>query len=239
MSLPQVIAIDGPAAAGKSTVGAMLAERLGYVYFDTGVMYRAVTLVALRRGIPIDDEEAVTRLAERLQIEVTRPTVRDGRQYTVYADGKDVTWDLRLPEVDKNVSPVSAYPGVRQALLEQQRRIGRRGRVVMVGRDIGTVVLPNADLKIYLDAQVDERARRRYIEVVRRRGDDPPKAVEQEAEYKAIREAMVRRDRIDSGRVVAPLRPAEDAVIVDTTDLSIEEVVAQVLKYVQNGSERG
>ncbi len=240
MPLPQVIAIDGPAAAGKSTVGAMLAERLGYVYFDTGVMYRAVTLAALRRGIPIEDEEAVTRLAERLHIEVTRPTVRDGRQYTVYADGEDVTWDLRLPEVDKNVSPVSAYPGVRRALLDQQRRIGQRGGVVMVGRDIGTVVLPEADLKIYLDAKVDERARRRYLEVVQRRGGDPPERMEEDAEYRSIREAMVRRDRIDSGRAVAPLRPAEDAVIVDTTDLGIEEVVSRVMKHVcrQDGNER-
>ena len=140
------IAIDGPAASGKSTVGGLLAERLSYLYFDTGVMYRAVTWVALKKDIPISDERAITQLAERIEIRVTQPTVEDGRQYTVYTDGEDATWDIRLPDVDANVSPVSAYPGVRQALLEQQRRIAESGDVVMLGRDIGTVILPDADL---------------------------------------------------------------------------------------------
>ena len=156
------IAMDGPAASGKSTVGALVAEALGYVYFDTGVMYRAVTWAALQRGIPIADEAAVTRLSEMLPIEIVKPTVDDGRQYTVYAGGEDVTWDLRRPETNRNVSPVSAYAGVRRALVAQQRRIGRQGAIVMVGRDIGTVVLPEAELKVYLDAEVAERSRRRY-----------------------------------------------------------------------------
>jgi cytidylate kinase len=219
-----MIAIDGPAAAGKSTVGELLAAELNYVYFDTGVMYRAVTWAALQRNVPIEDEAAVGRLAEEVRIDVQQPTVQDGRQYTVCVDGEDVTWDLRRPEVDFGVSPVSAYPAVRAALTAQQRRIGLRGKVVMVGRDIGTVVLPEAPLKIYLDASVEARARRRYLEN-RQRG--------QKTRYADILRAMRRRDQIDSQRQAAPLRPAADAVIIDTTDLQVAQVMVQVRELLQ------
>lgn len=225
MSKPSTIAIDGPAAAGKSTIGELLAQRLGYLYLDTGAMYRAVTWIALQQGMDIADEEAITALAESVEINITRPTVDDGRQYTVYANGQDVTWKIRRPEVDANVSPVSAYPGVRQALTEQQRRIGRRGRIVMMGRDIGTVVLPNADLKIYLEATVEERAHRRHREILER-GED--------ADYGGVLASMRRRDEIDSRREAAPLRPADDAIIIDTTDLSIAEVLAKVEELVRS-----
>ncbi|MGD2040070.1 MAG: (d)CMP kinase [Anaerolineae bacterium] len=224
MTKPSTIAIDGPAASGKSTIGGLLAERLGYVYLDTGVMYRAVTWAALQRGVTIDDEPAVTALAEALQIDVIRPSVDDGRQYTVLADGIDITWEIRSPAVDHGVSPVSAYPGVRAALTEQQRRLGLKGQIVMVGRDIGTVVLPAADLKIYLDATAKERANRRYREILAR-GDS--------AEFEAVLAGLRRRDEIDSGRVVAPLQAAADAVVLDTTHLSIEQVLEQVLALVQ------
>ena len=220
MTQPSTIAIDGPAASGKSTIGGLLAERLGYLYFDTGVMYRAVTWAAIAAGIAIEDESAVTALAERLRIDVVRPAVDDGRQYTVLADGQDVTWKIREPEVNLGVSPVSAYPGVRAALTAQQRRIGRGGRIVMVGRDIGTVVLPDADLKVYLDATVDERAGRRYREELARGGA---------VEFDAVLASVRRRDEIDSGRALAPLRAAEDAVVVDTTALDVD----QVLEWVQ------
>jgi len=219
------IAIDGTVASGKSTIGKLLAERLGYTYLDTGAMYRAVTWIALQQGINIADEEVITALAESMVINITRPTVDDGRQYTVYANGEDVTWEIRRPEVDANVSPVSAYPGVRQALTEQQRRMGRQGRIVMVGRDIGTVVLPEADLKIYLDATVEERARRRHREILERG---------EEADYKEVLASMRRRDKIDSQREAAPLRPADDAVIIDTTELSIAEVLAEVEELVKS-----
>jgi len=219
-----MIAIDGPAAAGKSTVGELLATELNYLYFDTGVMYRAVTWATLERNISIADEAAVSRLAQEVRIDVLQPTAQDGRQYTVYVDGQDVTWDLRRPEVDYGVSPVSAYPGVRAALTAQQRRIGLRGKVVMVGRDIGTVVLPEASLKIYLDATVEARARRRYLEN-RQRG--------QNARYADILRAMRRRDQIDSQRDAAPLRPAADAVIIDTTDLQVAQVMVQVHELLQ------
>lgn len=219
MPVPNIIAIDGPAASGKSTLGKRLADALGYLFFDTGVMYRAVTWAALQRGIPIEDEAGVTRLAETAQIDVRPPSREDGRACDVLVDGVDCTWETRRPEVDANVSPVSAYAGVRRALAAQQRRIGLRGRVVMVGRDIGTVVLPEADLKIYLDASPEERARRRYLEILRRGG---------QADYAEILAGVRRRDQIDSTRAVAPLRPAEDAVILDSDRLDADEVFARV-----------
>jgi cytidylate kinase len=213
---PTSIAIDGPAAAGKSTVGCELAKRLGYLYLDTGVMYRAVTWAALHQGLNIFDEAQVTQLAQRLRIDVVPPTVADGRQYTVFADGQDITWAIRAAEVEAGVSRVSAYAGVRQALVAQQRRIGARGRVVMVGRDIGTVVLPDADLKLYLDARIEERAQRRYYELAQRG---------QAASYDGVLDAMRRRDRVDSQRQVSPLQPADDAMVIDTSDLTVDEVL--------------
>ena len=224
---PSILAIDGPAASGKSTVAAAVARQLGYLYFDTGVMYRAATWAALDRGVDISDEIAVTRLTESLQIDVNPPSQDDGRQCDVACDGADVTWAIRSPEVAANVSPVSVYPGVRSALTAQQRRIGLRGHVVMVGRDIGTVVLPEADLKIYLDASAEERARRRFREV-QARGD-------QSQTYADILENVKSRDAIDSGRATAPLKAAPDAVIIDSTGLSVDEVVAQVLDFIEQG----
>jgi len=221
--LPSTIAIDGPAASGKSTIGQLLAQELGYVYFDTGVMYRAVTLAALQRDIPIEDEPAITLLAETIHIDVVAPTVDDGRQYTVLADNADITWAIRTPEVDYAVSPVSAYAGVRHALTRQQRRIGLNGRIVMVGRDIGTVVLPEADLKVYLDASVEERARRRTRECQER--NEPEN-------YDDVLGAMKRRDQIDSQRATAPLRMANDAILVDSTNLDIRQVTEAIKKLV-------
>ncbi|MFQ6016330.1 MAG: (d)CMP kinase, partial [Anaerolineae bacterium] len=212
--------------SGKSTIGELLAKRLGYLYFDTGVMYRAVTWVALHRDIDIADEKAVTHLTETIRIVVVQPTVEDGRQYTVLVNGQDVTWEIRRPEVDANVSPVSVYPGVRRALTEQQRRIGQQGKVVMAGRDIGTVVLPEADLKIYLTASPEMRARRRYRECLER-----GEAVEYEAVLRDIR----RRDSIDSNREMAPLRPAEDAVIINTDSMTVDQVLAEVEKLFCQG----
>ncbi|GER80806.1 MAG: cytidylate kinase [Anaerolineaceae bacterium] len=217
--VPSIIAIDGPAASGKSTIGKRLADDLGYLFFDTGVMYRAVTWSALQRGVDVHDEAAATRLAEEMSIDVAPASKSDGRACDVIVEGRDVTWETRRPEVDANVSIVSAYAGVRLAMGSQQRRIGQRGRIVMVGRDIGTVILPEADLKIYLDASAEERARRRFAEIIARGG---------EADYAEILAKIHARDRIDSTRSVAPLRPADDAVIVDTEGLSADEVFARV-----------
>ena len=182
-------------------------------------MYRAVTWVALEHNISPADERSVTALVELLTIQVTPPTQDDGRQYTVYAGGRDVTWAIRRPEVDAAVSPISTYAGVRRVLTEQQRQIAAGGRIVMVGRDIGTVVAPDADLKLYLQASVEERAHRRYLER-RARGEA--------ITYEEVLASMRCRDRIDSERAQAPLRPADDAVIVDTDGLSVEEVLDRV-----------
>jgi cytidylate kinase len=219
------IAIDGPAASGKSTLAEKLATELGFLYFDTGVMYRAVTLAALQAGVDINDEAGVSEIARSLSLDVRPPSVHDGRQYDVIMDGDDVTWAIRSGAVDANVSQVSAYPGVREAMTRRQREIGQRGKVVMVGRDIGTVVLPDADLKIYLDATVEERAQRRFEEC-QQRGD--------KVDYKDILAGMRERDRIDSTRSLAPLRSAHDAIVIDSTGQSIEEVYEQAMCLVDD-----
>lgn len=224
MVKPSIIAIDGPAASGKSTLGERLAQRIGYLYFDTGLMYRAVTLAALEKFGRVDVEDDVSALAEQIVIDVRPPSTEDGRSADVCIDGKDVTWAVRSPEVDANVSQVSAYPRVRNSMTQQQRRIGQRGGVVMVGRDIGTVVFPEAGLKIYLVASVEERARRRYCEVTAR-GEG--------ADYSHLLAALRKRDAYDSGRKHAPLKPATDAVILDSEGLSIDQVVALALELVE------
>lgn len=221
--LIKTIALDGPAASGKSTVGERLADELGYLFFDTGVMYRAITLAALEADIPIEDEDACTRLAEHTHIDVRPSSVEDGRPNDILIDGEDKTWAIRTPAVDANVSVVSAYPGVRTALTQKQRLIGQRGNVVMVGRDIGTVVMPDAALKIFLDASVAERARRRYQERLDR--GEP-------ADYKQVLEIIQRRDQIDSTRDVAPLRSAEDAVVIDSDHLTADQVFDIIIALV-------
>jgi cytidylate kinase len=214
------IAIDGPAASGKSTIGGLVAAELGYLYIDTGAMYRAVAWAALERQVIIADEAAVTALAEQLDIDITHDNRGDGRQYTVRADGEDITWAIREPRVNAYVSMVAAYSGVRAALVPKQQAIAARGGVVMVGRDIGTVVLPQAEVKVYLDASVAERARRRHQEA-RARGLDVTLA--------EVVADLAQRDRIDSTRADSPLAVAPDALVIDSTGLTIDEVVQQVL----------
>ncbi len=217
------IAIDGPAASGKSTLGEALAARLGYLYFDTGVMYRAITLAAIQQHIDIRDEAALNALARQVNIEVTPPHVHDGRQYSVWLNGTDVTWQLRQPQIDANVSIPSTYPGVRQEMVRQQRLIAEKGNVVMVGRDIGTVVLPDADLKIYLDATVEERAMRRHRQALAR---------SESSDYTSILAAMRKRDLLDSSREFSPLRAASDAVIIDSTGHAITEIISRVMQII-------
>lgn len=221
---PSIIAIDGPAASGKSTIGLRLANTLDYIFFDTGVMYRAITLLALERGIDVHDEAAVTALAEETQIDVAPASKADGRACDVLVNGRDITPETRTRKVDANVSIVAAYPGVRKALSQQQRRVGQRGKIVMVGRDIGTVVLPDADLKIYLDATAEERARRRYDEIIAQGG---------KTDYEGILKRVMERDRIDSTRDVAPLKAADDAVVLDSDKLTADEVFEQILALVK------
>jgi cytidylate kinase len=220
-TLPSIIALDGPAASGKSTLGRSLADSLGYLFFDTGIMYRAVTWIALQHDLNLKDEVIITELAQKAQIDIRPPSKKDGRSCDVVIEDRDVTWEMRGGDVDASVSVVSAYAGVRKALSEQQRRIGMRGKVVMVGRDIGTVVLPEADLKIYLDASAEERAKRRYDELIARG---------EKADYEEILRKVIERDRIDSTRAVAPLRPADDAVIIDSDKMNAKQVFDRVLE---------
>lgn len=226
MTKPSTITIDGFAASGKSTVALLLAQNLNYLYFDTGVMYRAVTWAVLNRDIDPENEEDASQLAETLLIEVVAGGgPDDGRQNTVLVDGQDVTWDIRQPQVDAKVSVVASYPRVRTALTNQQRRIGAAGSIVMVGRDIGTVVLPNADLKIFMEASAEERARRRYNQAIEQN---------QAADYDAILAGIIQRDKLDKANPVSPTLPAADAIIVDTDNLTIDEVVAKLEQLVAN-----
>jgi cytidylate kinase len=223
--LPRTIAIDGPAGAGKSTIGRMLAERLGYLFLDTGAMYRAVALAAMRQGISPSNEELLANLSDNLpiRIEKPKPGETDGRSYTVMIGPQDVTWEIRKPEVEAVVSEVASHPEVRSAMVRQQQRMSRLGPVVMVGRDITTDVLPDADLKIYLDASLQERARRRFIELHERGSTLTFNQVESE---------IAHRDRQDMNREAGALRRAPDAILVDTEGLSKEEALDELLKIV-------
>lgn len=214
-----VIAIDGPVGAGKSTVARMVAQRLGFRYVDTGAMYRSVALVVLEQGVDLHDEAAVTRVAESLRVEFQHHP----DQQRVAANGVDVTEAIRRPEVSDGASVVSVYPGVRRAMVAIQRQMGRDGGIVMEGRDIGTVVFPDADVKVFLDASVEERARRRHAEL-RARGV--------EIDLQSVRRTEEKRDRRDATRQHSPLHPAPDAVIIDSTNRSVEDTVAMVLKLV-------
>lgn len=220
-----MIAIDGPVASGKTSVGLDLAKRLGFLFLDTGVMYRAVAWAALKAGLDIDNEKSVSELAEGLKIEIHKPSLEDGRTNDILVNDEEVTWQIRTDAVNDSVSQVSTYPRVRQVLTEEQRLFGQAGRVVMVGRDIGTVVLPDADLKIFLKASAEERAKRRFEEVKSRHGD---------ANFDEILKNMKMRDEIDSSRKVAPLVAAQDAVFVNTDGKTKDEVVQEIYQLAMN-----
>ena len=224
MVRPSIIAIDGPGASGKSSVGHRLANRLGYRFLDTGAMYRALAWLALQRRVSLEDEEGLAKLAATTKIELSPPTVADGRLYSVLADGQDITWQIRKPAVDATVSLVAKHPKVRAVVVEEQRRIANDGHIVVEGRDIGTVVFPNADLKVYLTASAEERGRRRQRQLGERG--------EQE-EYDTIMRNLRRRDDIDSQRDASPLRPAADARIIHTDKLDIEGVVNEIIRLVE------
>ncbi|WP_432642669.1 (d)CMP kinase [Acidaminococcus sp.] len=211
-----IIAIDGPAGAGKSTIAKKVAARLGYAYIDTGAMYRTVTLCFLESSQPFS-EEAVTRIANRIDIAFQ---YRDGVN-RVFVDGREVTDEIRSLEVSQNVSKVAAVGGVRTAMVAAQRKIGERGGVVMDGRDIGTVVFPRAQLKVFLTASVEERARRRYLEL-------KEKGVP--VDLADLEKRIAQRDALDENREISPLRCAEDAHYLDSTALSIDEVTEQIAR---------
>jgi CMP/dCMP kinase len=230
MQQPRRIAIDGPAGSGKSTIGEQLARGLGYLYIDTGAMYRAVTWLALQEAVDIDDGPALALLAQRAEVVVSRPRITDGRQYTVTVRGHDVTWDIRDAPVTRAVSVVSAHPEVRTILIAQQRTMAsaQQNGVVMVGRDIGAVVLPDAELKIYLTASPEERARRRYAELLQHQEWQDSALPSMDEVLRDIQ----RRDEIDR----VNMQPASDAIIIATDHLSVSQVLEVIYERLEDPS---
>lgn len=216
-----IITIDGPAGAGKSTVAKLVARRLKFTYLDTGAMYRAVTVAAMDEGVPLLDDQALIAVAKKVKIDILP---QDDGSLKINLDGKDVTQKIRSIEVSKNVSFIAKVPGVRAVMVELQRDFSKNNNIVVEGRDIGTVVFPDAEKKFYLDADFKERARRRIKEL----GQTHKKLNEQE-----ISQDLERRDQQDLTRAVAPLKKADDAICIDTTPLNIEQVVNKILSYVQ------
>lgn len=225
MRRPARIAIDGPAGSGKSTVGEQLAHKLGYLYVDTGAMYRAVAWLALQEQVDIFDESMLAQITRQAKIVISRPTADDGRQYTVTANGHDITWEIRSTEVTRAVPPVSSHPEVRALLIAQQRTMAVQEQgVVMVGRDIGSIVLPEAELKIYLTASLEERARRRYDELRERKRPDS-----ELPDLETVFEDIRRRDAIDHDN----MRPAHDAIVIMTDNLSVSQVLEVIYSYLE------
>jgi len=217
-----IVAIDGPAASGKSTVAKALATRIGMHYLDTGAMYRSIALAALEQGVPLHDEPAMGELARGVRIDFAYGEDASIAT-TVLLDGVDVSAEIRTPRIDEAVSAAARTPEVRAAMVARQREIASCADTVMEGRDIGTVVFPDADVKVFLTASADERARRRHVELAER-GDDTA--------ADRVREGMERRDLADSSRKTAPLKPADDAIRLDTTGMSIDDVVDAIAAFV-------
>jgi cytidylate kinase len=213
---PQLIAIDGPVAVGKSSVGLRLAKRLGYIFFDTGMIYRAFTWKVFKSGISPEDKQELCELATATEFRFV-PS-KEGA-LSVFIDGENVTSKLLCPEIEELVASVAKVTGVRQAMVSEQRELAQRGRVVMAGRDIGTVVLPGAELKIFLTASTAVRAERRYKELLKRG---------QNSSLEIVLADLKRRDEMDINRSISPLKPAEDAIVINTEDLSLDQVVDKI-----------
>jgi len=228
MSKGIIIAIDGPAGSGKSTIAKTVAFKLGYIYIDTGAMYRAITLKALQNNISADDQFALAGLTENTMLCFRYEIVGPDSKVYLLMDNMDVTIPIRNQEITRNVSAVAAVPGVRAALVKLQQKMAEGGSVVMDGRDIGTVVFPRAELKIFLSASVDERAKRRWLEL---------KGQETGLDFEELKGQIQARDHFDSHRETDPLRQAEDAFYIDTTALNIDQVVAKVIELaIQRGA---
>ena len=221
MILPRSITVDGPAGSGKSSICSAIAQEFDYLFVDTGAFYRAVTLAALRATLVQADESILIELAKRVSLDITPDRDADNRQYTILLDHQDVTWEVRTPAVDAHVSRVSSFKGVRAILNSRYRELASRGRVIMAGRDIGSVVLPDADVKVYLDASMEARAKRRYEQQI---------AEGREADLDQILSAMRRRDHLDTQNTLR----APDAHYVNTDSLNIDGVVAEVRQIILN-----
>ena len=222
-----VVAIDGPGSSGKGTLGMLLAEKLGCIFVYTGAMYRALSVEALGQGLSSEDEKSLEELARRSEFLFTRSPDGDPWPYRIMINSRDVTEQIRTPRIDMASSHISAYPVVHQIMVEKQRDLGRQGGVVMEGRDIGTVVLPDADVKFFLTASVKERARRRHLQM---------QEWGRQVDLRKLEDQLSRRDENDSRRKVAPLRKADDAVVIDTTELSIEQVLKRMLQHLPSAT---
>lgn len=216
-----IIAVDGPSGAGKSTVARILAKKLAFLYIDTGAMYRALTLKALESNVPVDDENEIFELARSTKIDLRNNA--DG-SLTVFLDGRDVSLDIRKPRITRFVSDIAKIKEVRRILVDIQRQLGQRGDCILDGRDIGTVVFPDAEIKFFIDASAQERVNRRFKELT---------GLGQAVSEDDVSKDLTNRDKIDSTRQASPLRKAADAIYIDTTGLSIEEVVEKMSEYVK------
>jgi len=224
-----IIAIDGPAAVGKSTMGKLIARELGFLYIDTGAIYRAITWKVLKNNININDEEMISHLVSDIRLNIERINNKSlNDYYHIFVDGEDITEEIRNPRIDQNVSQIARLPKVRKQLICLQRELAEKGNIVMEGRDIGSVILPQADIKFYFTASEEERIKRRYKELIKKGYN---------IDYELVKKQIIQRDKIDSKRKYAPLIKAKDAILIDSTKKNIEEVKDKILKIIRKYKE--
>jgi cytidylate kinase len=224
-----IIAIDGPAAVGKSTMGKLIARKLGFIYIDTGAIYRVITWKVLKNNININDEDMISNLVSNTSITIERANCKSlNDYYHIFVDGEDVTEEIRNPRIDQNVSQIARLPKIRKQLIHLQRKLAEKGNIVMEGRDIGSVILPQADIKFFFTASEEERIKRRYKELI-----DKGYSID----YEVVKKQIIQRDKIDSKRKYAPLIEAKDAILIDSTGKSIEEVKDKIVKIINKFRE--
>ncbi len=220
-----IIAIDGPAAVGKSTMGKLIARKLGFIYIDTGAIYRAITWKVLKNNIDINNENMISDIVSSTCITIKKTNTNSLKDYYhIFVDEEDVTEEIRNPKIDQNVSQIAKLPKIRRQLIHLQRKLAEKGNIVMEGRDIGSVILPMADIKLYFTASEEERIKRRYKELIKKGYD---------VGYEEVKKQIAQRDEIDSKRKYAPLIKAKDAILIDSTEKSIEEVKDEILKIIK------
>lgn len=225
-----IIAIDGPSAVGKSTISKLIAQELGYLYIDTGSIYRALTWKVLQKNIDSNNEDLILNLLLKTRIIIKKTNSGFKDYYHIFVDGEDLTEEIRNPKIDQNVSQIAKMPKIRKQLISLQKNLAKKGNVVMEGRDIGSIIFPNADIKLYFTASEEERIKRRYQEL-KDRG--------YKISHKEVKEQILRRDVIDSNRKYAPLTKTEDAILIDTTNKTIEEVKNEILKIINKYKKNG
>lgn len=224
-----IIAIDGPAAVGKSTMGKLIARELGFLYIDTGAIYRAITWKVLKNNINVRDEDIISNLVSNICITIEKANSKSlNNYYLIFVDGEDVTEEIRNPRIDQNVSQIARIPKIRKQLINLQRKLAEKGNIVMEGRDIGSVILPQADIKFYFTASEEERIKRRYKELINKGYS---------MDYEEVKKQIIQRDKIDSKRKYAPLIKAKDAILIDSTEKSIREVKDKILIIINKHRE--